>query len=279
MRGIVISPEIDILGKNNMVIRNSDIAPHKLREYLLYWDKIDFPINNIIHFVGNTDITYLQERGVLKRSEIKIQQSGEIVDLFLKSQLEAFFNNSNDTNTVWSLAQPNFNLALPKEFAQQTRSINVELYNNLPVPTSDVSLEDILFFKERRLDELYEFRYQMDKLYEDILNSQDIENSMERNLTLIQRKLSAIDQLLNESMMKRAFRSMKVNISISDLLTKALLGAMLGNELKFPLELGGIVGAMSSFINISIDFVLKPTNLPSELKDYAYLYYSQNELT
>lgn len=118
----------------------------------------------------------------------------------------------------------------------------------------------------------------MDKLYDDILISQDIERAMERNLSKIERRITDIDKLLNESMLSKVRKSMKVSLNISDLLFRTMVGASLGNEFKFPTTIGGMLGAISSFIKIDIDVVRQPKTLPPEVQDYAYLYYSKNEI-
>lgn len=278
MRGVVITPEIEVFGKNGMQIKNSDIHPLKLREYLIYWDKIDFPISNIISFGGSPEIDYLQELGVLKRSRINMQESGEIVDLFLKSQLQAFLNNNKDQKGSWSLVQPNFKLALPIELSKQTRALEVDLYNSLPIPEADVPLDDILEFKDRRKNELLEFRYIMDGLYEEILTSQDTERAMEKNIQLLQRKLININRVMTDSKIKRVNGSMKVNINISDAIKEGFVWGAAGTVFNFPVEWGAILGVASSFIKVNLELTRQPRNLPVELKDYAYLYYTQKEL-
>lgn len=286
MRGIVALLGTEVMKGKDMSISfnfNTDIFSQKLREYLLYWDEIDFPINNILSVEGTPDMDYLQNVGVLKRSKTNIEvgetqfEIEDIIDIMLKSQMQTFLNNNKEQSGSWSLAQPNSKLFLPKESSIQTRTIEIELYNSLPIPTGEVSIEDILEFKERRIDELSEFRYCMDNLYEEILSSNDSERSIEKNITLIQRKIIDIDRLMNESMFKKIVGSMKVNINLSDAFSKGALGILAGKAFNVPFE-GAIIGAASSFIKLDLEFINQPKTLPPELKDYAYLYYSQKEL-
>lgn len=277
MRGIVITPEIEIFEENGMYIKDSNIHPLKLREYLLYWDKIDFPTSNIITFGGSPEIYYLQEVGVLKRSRVNLNESGEMVDLFLKSQMQAYLTNNDKDKGSWSIVQPNFKLALPTESSIQTRALEIELYNSLPIPKNDVPLEEILEFKQRRNDELKEFRYLMDSLYEEILKAQDTERAIEKNIDLIQRKVIDIHRVMEESRIKRIFGSVKVNLSLSDAIKQGLIWGTGGAIFSFPVELGALLGTTASFIKVDTEVALQPKILPPELKDYAYLYYTQKE--
>ncbi|MBZ5752447.1 DUF6236 family protein [Metabacillus sp. DBTR6] len=127
---------------------------------------MDFPDNNFISFGETPEIEYLKDVGVLKRSNfIVLSSNGGDGDLFSRIQVAAFKNNNELEKGYWSLAQPNRELILNKESSELTRNLEVELYECLPIPSPEVSLEDILHFKERRKDELLEFRRFMDNLY------------------------------------------------------------------------------------------------------------------
>lgn len=272
-----MSPEIVIRGKNEMLVKNSDIAPVKLRQYLLYWDQIDFPENNAINFGGSPEIDFLQNAGVLKRSKINLNLNGEMVGLFLKSQTEAFKLNNEKEPGSWSLAQPNQSLALDINSSFLTRNLEIELYHCLPIPSTEVSLDDILIFKERRKEEFLEFRYLLDNLYLEIVNSGDQERAKLKNIELLQRKIVDINMVMDESYISRLAGSLKIEFDWKDLATKtgpAILGSLTG---QYPMELGFAVGLYSS-IKIGSEMSLRPSGVPDDLKDFAYLYYADKEL-
>lgn len=176
MRGIVISP-IKIIGRNSMLI-DGGINPEKLKQYLLYWDKIDFPQSNIIGFGNSPEIEYLKEIGVLKQSRIGIDSSGEMTELYVKSQLKALELNNEKERGCWTLGQENIELVLPKSESIVKKGVEIDLYKSLPIPAEEVSLEDILIFKDERKDELLNFRELMDNLYIEFLKSADSERSL-----------------------------------------------------------------------------------------------------
>lgn len=274
MRGIVVSPEIVISGKNSMSVNGGEIAPLKLRQYLLYWDQIDFPTNNIMSFAGTPETDYLESTGSMKRSRVSVEMKGELVNLFLQSQVKALHLNNRMEPGRWSLAQPRHELVLDRDSSDINRTIAVELYQSLPAPTKDVPLADILEFKERRKDELGEFRGLIDSLYSEIIISGDQEMAKVAKLDELARKANDIDRLLEESLIQKIKQSLKIQFDYNSLVAgtgAAVLGSLSGNP-----EAGIIAGIMSS-IRVNSEMSLIPKGLPDELKDYAYLYYSQKE--
>ena len=278
MRGIVISPQIDVIEKNKMIVRNSNINQGKLREYVMYWDQIDFPINQILHFGDTPETEYLIKAQVMKRSKINLQMNGELVELFLKGQLEAFRINNNENPGSWALAQSGSELVLPKSSTIMTRNLEIELYNCLPVPRLDVSLDDILNFKEMRRDELLEFRQLIDDIYKEIIDSGDQERAFVKNIENIKRKIIEINKVMDESRLSRASKSLKIEFDIKDIISNGAIGFLLAQVNEYPIEIGVAAGTLFSAIKISSEISLQPKEIPSELKSYAYLHYSQKEL-
>ncbi|MFC4684677.1 DUF6236 family protein [Exiguobacterium sp. s149] len=278
MRGIVISPQVDIIEKNRMIVRNSNIDQEKLREYVMYWDQIDFPVNQILHFGDTPETDYLVKAQVMKRSKINLQMSGELVELFLKGQLEAFrINNANNPGS-WSLAQSGSELVLPQSSTIMTRNLEIELYNCLPVPKGDVSLDDILNFKEVRNDELLEFRQLIDDIYLEIINSGDHERALVKNIENIKRKIIELNKIMDESRISRAAKSLKIEFDVKDIISNGAMGFLIAQGSEYPIELGMAAGALFSAIKISSEISIQPKEIPPELKGYAYLHYSHKEL-
>jgi hypothetical protein len=276
MRGIVISP-VQITGKNSIRVGGMDQI--KLRQYLLYWDKIDFPQNNIIGFGDSPEIEFLKSAGILKQTRVQIQLSGEVTELYLKGQLMALKLNNELEKGCWSLGQDNIDLVLPKNDSVLERCIEVNLYNSLPIPSPEVSFEDILTFKETRKDELLEFRGLMDNFYLELIKSGDSERAMTKNIEKIQRQIIAIDKVMNDSKINKFRGSLKVRFDITEAIKNTFIGAIgAGSLFNFPVTAGAALGLASSFIKVNSEISLKPKGIPPELKDYAYLYYANKEL-
>lgn len=276
LRGIVVAPEYEAKG-TELFLKSSDIDPLKLRQYLLYWDRIDFPTNNIIHCTSN-DIDYLESLNLLQRTKYNCSCNGIInmEELFLNAQIQALNNNNLNKNERWTLGQGNLNLLLPKDEVERKNTLILDLYNSLPIPATDVPLDDIINFKEKRRDELMEFRNSMDKIYLSIINSGDIDISKSVAIKDLEKKIIAINKVMNESKIKKLLGSVKVNIDINSLIIGGagyIIGKETGNSIMLP-----SLGLAASSIKLRIDKQLIPKHIPDNLSDFAYLYYSQKEL-
>lgn len=274
MRGIIISP-VKIIGKNSMQASGA-IDPIKLRQYLLYWDKIDFPQNNLIGFGESPEIEYLKKEGIMQQTNVRVTGNGELTELYLKAQLKVLEINNGSEKGRWTLGQENIELVLPKGESVMEKGIELDLYNSLPIPTEDTSLEDVLMFKDKRKDELLEFRSLMDNFYLELLKSGDSERAVIAYIDRIQNKVGDIDRVMNESMFNRIRGNVKVRFDLKDAMQNTFIGLAGGHKLGFPTT-AAFLGFGSSFINIEAEMFLKPKNLSSELKDYAYLYYASDE--
>lgn len=283
MRGLVISPEYKTY-ENGAFSISSFIHPNKLRQYVLYWDKLDLPNNNIMYTEGDPEIQYLMDVGVLQRSMFYYTSgsldSSNVAEFYSKMQFEAYVNN-NKEKREWSLAQPNKELVLSKEVSEQTSTVEVHLYDSLPVPSPDTSLDDILHFKERREDELLEFRALMDGFYLELIKHGDSERAMELYIGNIQRKIIDIDKVMNESMMSRLRASTKIRFDLGDVIKNTIFGGIGGATIfnsPSAIGVGATLGLATSCIKITTEKSLKPKGIPHELRDYAYLYYAEKEL-
>lgn len=276
LRGIVVAPEYEAKG-SELFLKSSDIDPLKLRQYLLYWDRIDFPTNNIIHCTSN-DIDYLESLNLLQRTKYNCSCNGIInmEELFLNAQIQALNNNNLNKNERWTLGQGNLNLLLPKDEVERKNTLILDLYNSLPIPATDVPLDDIINFKEKRRDELMEFRNSMDKIYLSIINSGDIDISKSVAIKDLEKKIIAINKVMNESKIKKLLGSVKVNIDINSLIIGGA-GYIIGKETGNSIMLASL-GLAASSIKLRIDKQFIPKHIPDNLSDFAYLYYSQKEL-
>lgn len=279
MRGIIISPPFAMEG-NSFKLISSNIEPIKLRQYLLYWDKIDFPDNNLISIGSSQEMEYLESVGVMDRSKVIFNSwNGQNIGYaFAEMQTSVLEERNKNEGGKWSIAQPNSSLLFPKEIGTLTRSIEVELYQSIPIPSAEVNLEDILNFKEHRKDELTRFRILMDEFYLSIINSNDMPRAKIKVIDQIQDSIVALHRTMDESKLKRLLGTVKIELNISDMLKTSIAGVGTSTIFGFSPELGAAVGLLSSAIKVSYESVLKPKSIPKDLKDYAYLYHTHKEL-
>lgn len=278
MRGIIVTNEFEANGSNMKMI-SSSIDPVKLRQYLLFWDRIDFPCNNALYCGLNEEEEYLEKVGILQRTSLNGFPNGLInmEKLMLDMQMNAFEINNCKENEIWSLAQSNKDIVLPDNKSVRSATLHLDIFNSIPIPHNSVALDKILNFKEKRYAELLEYRYYMDNVYLELLKSPDIDISKSIAIRNMQNKLIELNKVMDESLIRRILGSIKVELDITSLVFGGTSGFMTGSAIGFP-EAGALLGLASSAIKVSSDVSLKPKKIPENLKDYAYLYYAQKEL-
>jgi hypothetical protein len=80
--------------------------------------------------------------------------------------------------------------------------IELELYQVLPVPSSDVPLDEVLQFKLKRQDELTRFRHAMDKLILELGKAEDKVRALEYGKAELEIALADLHRLLDETKIK-----------------------------------------------------------------------------
>lgn len=279
MRGIVAG--IEYGGSANNLQIYGGLDPEKLRQYILYWDKIDYPNNNIIGYELTPDEEFLLKCGVLERTMCNFSGTVSIgADLLLDIQLAVFNEHLKQENEIWSIAQPTREIILPENQSILKENLQVELYNCLPVPTIDTPFEKILDFKRRRNSELRAFRALLDNMYEDIISHPDADFAKRKSIENIENALIDIDRTLEESKIKRLLKNMKAQINMGKLAELGIElagGTVVGQKMGLD-KFSGIVGAVASIINITQTLAQTPKCLSPKETDYAHLFYAKEEL-
>jgi len=279
-RGIVISPRFDFDGE--LLSVRGGLDPHSLRHYLLFWDKIDCPGNNVVHIgVGEEtpDIQLLIREGIFARTRIQFRTfSDNIGYALLASQVAAFQLHNQQEPGTWSLGQPGSRLFLPPDISHESRMFEVELYKAIPVPDVSVSVKDVLRFKEKRQSELQRFRAAMDDLYTEVIHSNDIPRAKVHALDKLEQSIADLHRVCNESWPRKLLSTLKVELNAPSLISGAALGGTAGIALGFPPQIAAVIGAAAAAIKMDFRPVTRPNSLPTELRDYAYLHHIETEL-
>lgn len=209
-RGIVVSPPFSVLPTGGIQF-GGDPAPLEMRKYLLYWDKIDYPDNNLVS-VHSHDIDALMQLGVLERTFVQFQGAFSTGngEFFIAAQEKVFSKRSETFPGSWSMAQ----LSTTPFYTQGEKKISIdfELYGALPVPSADTPFTDILEFKERRKDEMLAFRSYLDDVYQKILISPDSARARNTEIDRLESAVHSISRTLSESKIKKAIGSLRNTI-------------------------------------------------------------------
>jgi Family of unknown function (DUF6236) len=129
-RGLVISTPVKVQGSR--FSGGGDLDPQELRFSLLFWDKLDFPNNNIVSLQSPT-ADFLRDVGILQRTRITVGGAGDVAQGFLAAHLEAFRILDRKEPGVWSLGAGKNSVSFPERELETGRGILVRLYEAIPV--------------------------------------------------------------------------------------------------------------------------------------------------
>jgi hypothetical protein len=278
-RGIVITSPFVLDGTRVTNSRDS-ITPEILRHYILYWDKIDWPSNNIVESHRITpELDFLIDEGVIQRTHVVFSSyRGNPFNAILEAQ-ERVLKHLNDSEPgCWSLVQAAKELSQPDKSSELISSIDVQLYSAIPVPVPDVPLDDVLYFKMKRRDELLALRSAMDDLYGHIIDSADIPRAKIHAIDTIERRLLDLNRVFSETWDQRLVKSLKVELNIPNLAAQAYVGTEVSKLFGFSPTVGATLGVAAAALKMDFTVRNKVKDLPDKLRDYAYLHWIEKEL-
>ena len=161
--------------------------------------------------------------------------------------VEAYGSLSNDVSTLWSYLDHSPSVISPNVLSGG-RALLFEMHNVLPVPDVNSSYEDILNFKNIRRDELLALRGEMDQMYQEIINSEDIEHAKSMNFTKLEKALIDMQKVGEEKWTEKLRKNLSCEIDFERLLEwnvvcidSPILGVAFGALSCFRFDLSGFV--------------------------------------
>lgn len=110
-KGIIITPDFSFDGRN---VEFRGVSGQTIRQSLLYWDKLEFPTNNLIHLATTPDLQFLIDEGVLRRTDMRLNNfSGNIGFGLIKAQMDILKKMNEEEPGQWSM----LNLQTPSVLA------------------------------------------------------------------------------------------------------------------------------------------------------------------
>ena len=270
-RGVIITTPWEY---EESTLRVGWFDPAALRQYLLYWDKIDWPDNNVVSFrTDHPDIAFLESAGIMSRTHVDVKELfSDVGKALIRAQHVAFSTRNRDEPGAWSLAQQSSYLAAPEEDTTPTRFIEVELYSAIPIPGGEVAFEDILNFKLRRRDELRRFRSGMDDLSQQVSASDDLPRARIQALDKVDQALQDLHRVFDETFTDRLISSVKVELNVPALAGAAALVGVASTSFGLPIAAGAALGAIAAAVKFDLRLGRKSIDVPTTLRDYAYLH-------
>lgn len=246
-RGLVVSPPIEIsVNRNSIHLVSTSLDPQEVRSNLLFWDKLNFPDNNLLSIGLGPDEEFLRQCGILERTMIRVMGSGDMASGFRAAHVRAFQELDNAAPGAWSLATGEHSVSFLDEELEPGRGALVRLYKAIPVPDRAAPLNDILNFKQRRKDELLALRFHLEDIYQKVVKAGDGPLSLATETGRLEKALS--DHLKASKESRLGFRLCDLSASLN--VPGALAGTLLFES--FPENL--IAGAA---LSISVGVALK----------------------
>jgi hypothetical protein len=261
----------------------SHVAPHTLdpvtdlatqRRLMLYWDQIVY-LNHNERLVLTSDDEYLKDAGVFDELRFTFECSGmerfnpmAFAAIYETALRQAFQHVSASKSTIWSYLEPSWaNASTPDHSIQR---IELTLQGLLPVPTESVSFEDILDFKQRRVDELSSLRIALDDLATAVHHSPDPLRGLDKAALSIASSLDDLRRAARGTLKTRLLGTFKVGINVPNLTTGAVAGAAAASLLHLPLELGAAAGAVAAAISAELQSGSVVSGLPRDVLAFKY---------
>jgi hypothetical protein len=279
-RGIVVPTHNYLF--NGSVKVSPEINASDLRRYLLYWDKIDIPKNNLMSTVLSNDCEFLASEGVLQRTHIEYpveKQKFDATRELRETQFKVLRENQKRKDQRWSMANNGYSIGLPRNDRTKNDSLRLDLSNVLPVPTNDVPLADILGFKDRHEDELQALRIEIDSMYDAFMSSGDVESALDTQKAKLTRAVSDINKAVNSKWYSKIMSSVTIKFDVRN----AVIGGSAASLANAPLAIDpvilGAIGALVSSIKVSLTPSSTSSSFPQMNRDYSYLYSLGKEIS
>lgn len=230
-RGILTSSEVTI-NKDGSLNVGGPVSDGLLRKYVLFFDQIDIPSNNMLEVGGESnDIQYLKSLGLLRRTRTILNGKFDGASILLDSQKVTFEALDAQNPGAWSVAQSINSNAFRASDLTDDRGILVSLYDTILIPNQVVHLDDVINFKESRDSELQSLRYHLDKTYQKIIASPDSDLAKLSEVGLLVESLANYNKSINETKMKLLPSTLSANFTLSKALTAGGIAFGLGMEL------------------------------------------------
>jgi hypothetical protein len=274
-RGVILGPDTEInVATNKVHMITSEPNAGLLRHALLYWDKIDFPQNNIIR-VESRDIEFLKQVGVAQTTQIRMSMGGEMAALYVAAQFAAFRHLNKENPDMWTLGQHAKSFTGFSSEITKAQLAEIEINGVLPTPPDDTPLADILELKQKRQNEFRALPIAVDELYDEVLKSAQMPRAESAAVHRLQTVIEDIRNCVDQSWLDRLKSSVKFDFNIPTAIANAINGGVAASVMFDPTlaPIGAAAGAMVNSIKFEskLGSVLK--NMPENTKGFAYLYH------
>jgi len=250
-RGIITSASVKIHPNGSFDV-GGPVSNDLLRQYILFFDKIDIPSNNYIELGGESpEIQFLKSAGILRRTRIELYGSLNGAEVILDSQKIAFDTLDATNPGAWSIAQSIDADLFKNQEPVNDRGIIISLYDALLIPDKDVHFEDVLKFKSKRKAELEALRHHLDKIYQTIISSPDRDLAKLTEVEKLTLSISDYNKALKETQFNLTPSTLKANFSLEKAIATGAVVSTTGVNM-YVATISGVVAGLDIKASIGL---------------------------
>ncbi|MDN3518156.1 DUF6236 family protein [Aquisalimonas lutea] len=232
------------------------ISSQELRYYVMYWDRVVIPNNNLIGF-GIPEEDELIQSGAVERPRVNFigaYGGDQLTEAVLSCQTEVAEELLKDKTKDWVIHQFSSECALLDKVIKEQETIRVDLANVLPVPDANVPINEVLEFKERRKDELGALHQELDALYKEALQAPDTDLETRKVVSDLSQRIRDLDRVSNERFPGNRKFDLAVELNVNGMnITK---GVAYGSAIDFfatayTIPIATVVGGLASTITVT----------------------------
>ncbi len=239
-----------------------------LDDYDMYINKLS---NNLRDYLKNNQLMEYKNY-----DEVTVEKNSAIIYMSMLADYLASVNKDLVTPSTDELEFEKLAFQLGDEKILTHR---IQLDKCLPTPSPDMSIADIIKFKENRKQELLQFRVELDKLEDDIHSAYDQED-MKRKMVQFQEKIEKelleIKKLLGDSKLKYVLNGFS---SLLDFKQAEIVGTIAGLGVAGVGTLAALpfvgLGAGALLLSGTLVSSYRKINRKVEAKSSSYIYYAQ----
>jgi Family of unknown function (DUF6236) len=233
---------------------------------LLFFDRIDSPANTILQ-IGQEAPPGLESWPGYQRSRVEL--IGTLGGGFFRTVLLSSFEALNEREPGrWSVVRPHDTTGLPADALGDATAFKVQLENALPLPTREVSFDEILNYKERRYSELLSLRHHIDDLALCVANQDYGDFAKTVAFEKFAKSLNDHVQAIQEQNFRKMLGSLEISFNWTDAITKLVPAIALG-QLVPSLLVPSLIGATASAVSVQSTLGLKKKSAQPNPFDYV----------
>lgn len=253
-RGVIGSPGIIRRLADGFTMERS-ISAEELRFYVLYWDHVAIPGNNLV-YIGVPEEEELIECGAISRPRVQYAGSfsgGQVTDAILACQSVVANEYAKDQSIDWALHQFGGDMLLPPLMSKETDVFRLAVASVLPVPPAILPVAEVLEFKERKKSDLKALHDCLDELYFDILRTPDVSLGSRKLLADFKEEIAALGRDKKDTSAWRRFDlSVEFNVRPKDVIVGLAAGAALDLSAGLAIPVATVAGAVASLLEFKV---------------------------